>query len=134
MSGKDSQENQIKYSDRALQQLVEVQEKELEVRQSEVKQRSVEAEHEYELAKRSIEAQERDRNNQRSYFSRFQTKRYIFIGVLSLAILFFLGFALWLGESELAMRIIEIVALIVAGGFGGYAIGYNKGRQASETE
>jgi len=115
-----------------VQKFIEIQEKELEIRQEELAQRKIESQHEYELANKSIEAQERDRSDQRGYYKGFQTRRYFFIGFLALAVLGFLAFALWIGESGLAMRIIEIVALIISGGLGGYAIGFNRGRQLTQ--
>lgn len=129
------EKNDSGLSPEIVKKFVETQEKELEIRQQEIAQRDKELEVEYDLAKRSLDAQERDRDRNRNHFSSFLLRRYIFIGVLTFIAILFLGFSLWIGESDIAMEIIKVASYIIAGGLGGYAIGYNKAnRDAHKNE
>lgn len=129
-----SQNDDENLSPEIVKKFVETQEKELEIRQQELAQRERESEIDYELAKKSIDAQERDRNKNREYFSGYQRRRYYFIGALSFLAILFLGFALWIGESNIAMEIVKVASYIIAGGLGGYAIGYNRAQRESSTD
>lgn len=130
----NSEENSHRYSPEIVERFVDTQEKELQIKQQELAQRERESEYNYQLAQRSIEAQERDREAHRNYFKNHQKNRYIFVTIISILILIFLGFTIWKGETELVMDIVKIVSYLVAGGLGGYAIGYNKATDKNTPE
>jgi len=109
--------------------LVELQNKELDVRIQELEQRKIEDQHSFEYAKQTLEAQKADRSEERIHQEQRLTKMYIFWGTVLLVMLAFFAYALWIGAGELVGNIMEKVIYYIAGAVSSYGYCKYKNRQ-----
>lgn len=103
-----------------VKQFLDLQKQELQVRTEELTIHAQQEENQKCIAEASIAANLEDRENERAHKER-RTK-ILFFGaiVIIFLILMFAGFSIFAGQSEIVMKLVEIVAIFVAGFFGGY--------------
>lgn len=109
-----------------IEKMLANQDKELELRNSELEFRKQNDANQLEYAKEALKHKESSQinNNDNSY--RLIKARYIFGGILASILFLFLGLAVFLNKTELAMEIIKAVIYISAGALGGYSYGHVK--------
>ena len=112
------------------------QQRELEIRAAELQLKSKDDDHTYAHAGKVLEAQERDRANQRTYRYRSSKSRYIFIAVIVLFALVFIGALAFMNKDQLAMEIVKGFVYVGAGAVSGYFSGRTKrgGSQTTNSE
>lgn len=106
-----------------LQQLVDNQAKELELRSRELDLQKQQDSNNLDFAKESLAAQERDRKHARECERDKQKDRYWLVGAIVAALLLVVAVAVWKDKDQLAMEIVKAVAYLTAGAAGGYAAG-----------
>lgn len=117
-----------------IRDFVQVQKKELEVRQHEIDQQSKEAEYNYKYSIKALEVQEKDLSNERESNQSALTKVLFFAVVIAILMLVFLGYLVYSGNPELVIEILKGIGYVLAGGAGGYGFGYNKGYTQNNQE
>ena len=113
-------------SEHTLQQLIETQAKEQQLRSQELAIRAKEMEVQAQQASEILAAQERDRDKARTHARSMQRGPLICIGALVVAILIFIGWALYMNKDQTVMEIIRTLVSAGLGGLGGYGIGKAK--------
>jgi hypothetical protein len=113
-----------------------IKQKELEARAEEMRFRGRHIDHERDLAKTSIEAQERDRAGERKHAQTLHIVYAIVGSVITLAVIVLLALIIQEGHAE---QVIDVLKMMVSGGVGlaaGYAWGKSKGdsREAESSE
>ncbi len=99
---------------------LELQSKELDVRIKEAECGADDLQNQKEIALASIQAQVQDRSDGRQTISQESTKSKIFIFVVLVVVCIFILALVFLEQSEMAQKIIEIVVTGILGAFGGY--------------
>ena len=121
-------------SPEVIAQIVSNQTKELELKQKEITAMEHSDERQFDFANRQIEAQERDRQEERLY----KTKRYNY-GLYTLAFIvvvvcLFFGFCISKGQSEMVVKLFEVICYGGPFGAGGFAWGRYASRNDSEKK
>lgn len=121
----------LQLSPDVMQRLLDQQGRELEIR---AEQLAIDAQREANqatIAKISIDANLKDRQDHRSYLER-RTKN-LFIGstVLFSILCAFCGYVIYIGRGEIVYKIAEIISIFFAGFAGGYGL---KAAKASRSE
>lgn len=117
-----------------LEQLIENQRLDIEVRRAEVETKSKEIEANERIGLRSIEAQEKV---QISLGRRETTNILIRVGGFLLAFLFvliFIGFAIKNDAKDIVIELMKYVVPLIIGGLGGFYIGKAKGKDEASGE
>ncbi|AXT46334.1 MULTISPECIES: hypothetical protein [Chromobacterium] len=114
--------------------MLEVQAADLGVRRQELEVRSQELLHNKEYAVSLLEAQERDRENERKHQQEIAKQRSGGSLVVFLLILVFAAVALYLNKDEVVKDIVKIVIPAVFAGLGGYQYGKNQGLTQSTDQ
>jgi hypothetical protein len=83
----------------------------------------------YKYSTELLTAQTKGRQNEREHRRELQRERMIFAGIIVLLLTVFVRYALYLNKDQVALEIIKVIALIAAGGMGGYALGRYRPRQ-----
>jgi hypothetical protein len=94
----------------------EVQRKELAVREKEIELNK-------EQATASIQAQIKDRENQRSHQRSLHTQNQRYGAGIAVVVLIFLGVLIWMGERDIALELIRIAVYAGGGYYAGKAVG-----------
>ncbi|WP_259678388.1 hypothetical protein [Klebsiella pneumoniae] len=118
----------------SLEQLIENQRLDIEVRRAEVETKSKEIEANERIGLRSIEAQEKV---QVSLGRRETTNILIRVGGFLLAFLFvliFIGFAIKNDAKDIVIELMKYVVPLIIGGLGGFYIGKAKGKDEASGE
>jgi len=123
-----------KADDVLVAQFVKNQSLELEQRAQEIEFERQKDAHSFEYGRMALEAQERDRKHARECRRGERRDRYILLAVLSLILVLLIGAALYLGDSEVARKIVDAVILLSAGAAGGYGVARWRGHQRGEDE
>ena len=108
----------------AIEQYLSNQEQEIQNKGKELEIRRLELDRNAEFAKASLEAQAKDRNNERAAYSLLHKRNAYFWGFIVLCIL---GFAMALILSDKDSILIELIKLVAVGA-GGFGIGFQRGR------
>lgn len=100
--------------------------KELELRARELDLQHQTDSHNYQYATAALEMQAQDRADTRA--NNYQSKKMTlwFAGGVTFLVVFFLGFALYMGKDLVAMEVIKAIIFLISGGSGGYALGRSK--------
>jgi len=110
---------------------LEVKEQELTVRTSELEIDRQKDDHQFEFAKESLKAQERDREKDRGH-EREQTKtKGMFTTFSFVAFLVFLGYLAAIGKDDVAIKLIAAVVTIGSAVLGAYHWGKSKSDKES---
>lgn len=117
-------------SEQALQQLIETQKKEQELRSYELQIRLQELQHQSKHASEILSAQERDRDKEREHNRQMQRVPIIALSSIFVAALLFAAWALHLNKDTVVMDILKITLGFAAGGAGGYGFAKAKQRES----
>lgn len=112
------------------ERLLNQQAEQLKVRQRELDLEEKDATNQYNYAQQALNVQATDLQMAREHEGKQTLKQYIFVAVIVVFLLAFLGYAMQLGKDEIAKDALKILLGLVSGGAGGYAIG----RSASKTK
>lgn len=83
--------------------------------------------HRFQIAQDSISSNTTDRKHLRDYILRSNRERMVFVGLIGLMILGFLGFGLYIGKEQAVIEVLKIIIYGIVFGGGGYTIGrYHK--------
>lgn len=121
-------------SEETLQRLLEVQGKELTIRARELDVRQAELNNGAKWAEASLQAQERDRKDERAHRRKITAYRYVASGVLLFACLIFAGFALHLDKDAIVLEALKLVGSAMVGFGGGYFYGKARAGASGATE
>lgn len=117
-----------------VEQLVENQTKELEIRAQELALQKQQDEHGFEFGKKALDAQLEDRKLQRDFSRLMHRNQNILIGILSFMVVAVIILALWLNKEAIAMEIIKAIVYMFAGWFGGAGMSKKKAKQQISEE
>ena len=132
-TGNNNTRNQLPaLSEDTLKDLLQVQKQELSIRLEEVRRDNAEISLNQSVAKQSIEAQERDRKHEREEVTkRIKSQQRFAISIVVL-ILMFIGFALYLGKTEIVMDLAKLAFGFAAGM--GYQAYRSQARKKSDED
>lgn len=108
---------------RTIEQLVQNQTRELELRARELDLQQQEEHHNFEYAQAALAAQMQDRKDERRFRQRLRSNAYLLAGWIILAVVGLVGAALWFNKDQVALEIIKSIVLLLSGGGAGYALG-----------
>lgn len=106
-----------------IEQLVQNQTRELELRARELDLQQQEERHNFEYAQAALAAQMQDRQDGRRFRQRLRSNGYLLASWVILAVVGLVGTALWLNKDQVALEIIKSIVLLLSGGSAGYALG-----------
>lgn len=121
-------------TEETLKSLLDVQSKELEVRAKEVELRVRELDSNAAHAEKILNAQERDRQNERDHVFKRDVVRYVLCGVSVLGLVVVILIGMYLNKDALVSDILKIISGAVLGAIGGYGLGKSKGKSSSDSE
>lgn len=118
------------YSVEIIEQFIKVQSDEIELRKHELELRKQQDQNGFQFAKESLNAQKEDRREGRDTY--LKVSKYLLFTVVAIVFIIavLLGFAIYMNNAELAIKIVEYFIVFSAGGAGGYSIGKNKKSKA----
>lgn len=117
-----------------MQQFLNTQNKEIELRTQELVLRKQADNNSFEYGKASLAATERDRTAERKHRSGMFQSVLIFISLVTLVVVAFLAYALWLNKDNIALEVIKAIILVMVSGGGGYAMGSKKSAENANTQ
>lgn len=103
-----------------VQRFLDIQAEEIKLRKQELEIRGQEAKHNATYAEKALDAQERDRVDQRKHETRVVRDRLIFAGIVLGLIVVLSVVALKHGEPEIVKTLIQTFSSMVVGVFGGF--------------
>lgn len=106
-----------------LDRFINFQEQEIDVRRQELELKHKEEDHAFEYANASLNAQVADRNQERDLLKTVIGKSFVFAGIVIIAFIVFLAYALYLDQPQIVSEIIKAIVYIFCGGAGGFAAG-----------
>jgi hypothetical protein len=109
-----------------LEKFFENQRKELDVKGTEQALKRQEDEHAFRHAQKMLDAQERDRANQRTFRLSEAKHRYCFVGGLVLVALVFFGSLALMGKDQMALEFFKATTYLATGAIGGYFYGRSR--------
>ncbi len=118
----------------AVTQLIENQKHELELRAGELRLKAQEDEHAFKHAGKALEAEERDRRDERLSRIRAAKHRYWFVGLITTVCLLFVLTLVYMGKDQLAAEIVKMAVSLATGAIGGFFYGRNKAVTQSSVE
>jgi len=113
-----------------VERYLDQQSKEIAIRAQELEIERQKDFHNFEFGKAALEAQAQDRMHDRNSKVNELRHRHRLLISLSLILAVLILGAAWRGESQLAMEIAKSIALLLAGGVGGY--GYAKSKSSDK--
>jgi hypothetical protein len=116
-----------------IRELIETQQKRVEVEKEKEETRRLELESEERKAKRAIEAQLKDRERAREFQDQIDQRNQRYGTALIFLSMLFLGFLVWLGHTGLVFEIIRVVVYGGSGAIAGNAYGKAQARLESGT-
>lgn len=115
-----------------IKQFLDTQASEINLKTQELELKKQEDTHNFEFSQRALDAQVKDRLDQRIHNRTLSKYLYIAIGVIVFIIAAVIVFALYLNKESVAMELVKAIMYLIAGGFGGY--GLSKYNQKPSTE
>jgi hypothetical protein len=113
-----------RFSEETLSKLIEQQARESEVRKQEIDLRLQELKHNSAHAEKILGAQERDRNAERAFELKKETRKLIFTGFCIFMIVILVLLGMYMGKDVFVSDLLKILGVGIAGVLGGY--GYSK--------
>jgi hypothetical protein len=113
-----------------LKQFVANSAKELELRAQELALREKQDGYNFDYAKKTLDAQERDRKHERECTRKSRVDFYYLIFGVVLLVALLLGILAWIGRGDIALEIIKALFFLISGGAGGYGIGRSRSKQS----
>jgi cytochrome c-type biogenesis protein CcmH/NrfG len=114
-------------------QLVDNQTKELELRQREIVISKESNERQFDFANKQIEAQERDRKDERRYHEKCFNHALVAALCIIVVICLFFGYCLALGKDQIVVELFKVLCYGGSFGAGGFAWGRSKGKSLSRN-
>jgi hypothetical protein len=108
------------------QRILAVTAKDLEIKGQELELRREELKHNSKFAETAIAAQASDRIDERNHKRKTARDRYLFAGALTLTLLAFAGYALYLNKDQIVIEALKILGPLVVGFGGGYFYGRSR--------
>jgi hypothetical protein len=109
-------------SDPALiQKFIDLQQKEMELRSSELILKKQQDDNSFEYAKLALDAQAKDRESERNNAKTINKHRYYFASFIIGGLFLLFIYALYLGKDAIVTEIIDSIVKVGIGGIGGYA-------------
>ncbi len=105
------------------EQVLDIQTKEIALRQHELEAKKQEDKNRHEFAKAALQVKAADLVNERQHERWIQAARFIFLGIVILVVAGVITYALAIGKDGFAMEIIKAVIFLLSGGIGGFAMG-----------
>src|SRR5688572_9822393 len=96
-----------------LERFLSLQESELATRGEELRIRELEITKSHEFSKDGLQAQTTDRQNARQARQTSYNYRYVFLGIIALIIIGFLGFAMYLNKDAIALEIVKAAGFVI---------------------
>lgn len=115
-----------------LQQFLDNQSRELEIKTQELALRKQEDSHSFEFGKMAMDVQLEDRNKHREYNISLLKGRNWLVAFIASAILAVIIVSLYLNKDAVATEVIKALVFIFAGGVGGYGIAKNAAADEKE--
>lgn len=109
-------------------QFIKTQENELIIRAQELELKKQTDANSYEYAIKALDANVLDRQSERNHNQSVAKGRYIFAGVVIVALFILFAIALFLNKDAIVMEIIKAILYITTGGIGGYSLAKTKGK------
>lgn len=118
-------------TEETLQRFLTIQEQRLvlEVKQADIALR--ELDHNQKIADKSIEAQAKDRQDERLVQKSMQMHRLVFASIITVLVLAFVLVALWMDKEAIIMDVLKVATGFV-GGIGAAALWHNKRQSVSD--
>ena len=113
-----------------LQQFLENQEREIELKTRELELQKQVQQHNFEYANTALQAQANDRKITLEHASRSRRESMLWVIAIALIIFGFASYALYLGKDRIVEVVIQAIAFVIVGG-GGYEVGKRSGRGKS---
>jgi len=124
----------VKVDDALIAQFIRNQSLEIEQRSQEVELERQKDANSFEYGRMALEAQERDRKHARECRRGERRDRYVVLIILSVLVVSLVGCSLYLGDREVARKVVEAVILLSAGAAGGYGVGRRRSGNRSADE
>lgn len=109
-----------------VREFLDNQRRELEIRAGELQLKSQEDSHAFEHAGKALEAQERDRKDERQFKLKAAKHRYWFVGALVLVSILFILSLVYMGKDQMATEIVKAAVYLASGAIGGFFYGRGK--------
>ncbi len=123
MSNEIAQNAEQHPSPALIERFIDIQEKELVIRTQEIDLKKQSDNNAHDYAKAALDANIKDRTEERKHAADVIKLRYIFSGIIIVGLIIFLGFALSQDKDQIVMEIIKAIMFFCTGGIGGYAVG-----------
>jgi hypothetical protein len=101
---------------------IENQAQELEIRREENEIKKKELDYNYDHAKRLLEAQLKDRGEERTFTEKNNSRGGKILCFLFIVLISAILYALYINKDAIVLELIKYVGLLLAGGVGGYSI------------
>ena len=108
------------------QQLLDNQAREIEQKKQEVELENQKERNRFEFAKMALKVESENLEKNREHKRKQSVSNKVFVSVILLLVLGFLGYALNSRHDEAALEIIKAAVFVAGGGAGGYALGDRK--------
>ena len=115
-----------------VQQMVDNQTKELLLRETELKLKKDHESHNFEFAKKALEAQQKDRSEGRNKWAEVQRYRWGYALASLVVVLIIAAYAMHIGKEAIIMEVVKAALFYAAGGASFYYVGKIKGGQQKD--
>ena len=113
---------------RTIEQLVQNQTRELDLRTRELELQQQQDRHNFEFSKAALATQAQDRESERGFQKTQRRDGFLLVAFVAIVIVGIMGYALWLNKDDVAMEIIKSIMLFLSGGGTGYALGKHQSK------
>lgn len=115
-----------------IDKFLNLQQQELQIRTEELAISAQQDANNKAIAEKSISANLQDRENERSHRERRIKQYFIGSSFITIIILAFIGFSLYLGKEAFVVKSMEIIGTFLAGFLGGYGFKSSKTNQSTD--
>lgn len=115
-----------------IERFLDLQSEDLKLKQRELDFRLKADTNSFEYAKLALKEKASENERKRTHDTTHMKWRYVWVGVVVVIVMLFIGCLAWLGKDQLVRDILNVLIGLIPGGVGGYA--YGKTGQMSGTE
>lgn len=115
-----------------IERFLDLQSEDLKLKQRELDFRLKADANSFEYAKLALREKAGENERKRAHDTTHMKWRYVWVGIVVVIVLVFIGCLAWLGKDQLVRDILNVLIGLIPGGVGGYA--YGKTGQASTSE
>ncbi|RMD57349.1 hypothetical protein D6833_14045 [Candidatus Parcubacteria bacterium] len=112
---------------------IEIRRQELDLRRQELDLQREEMAATYKNAQYMVEAQLKDREQERNHEHRLLRNFFTFVGIMIFLLLLFLAYAIHADKEQIAMEIVKAIIYLAAGALGGYGLSRARHRENGES-